>query len=359
MLVALTVPTLWPAFANGPVRILQPERCHSRSLVLSASVAAAAATMHGPVTVCSAAAAAEGGFAVADALRADGVVRINGIITPTMSTDLLGCIDESLAAALHETREHEEFGEEWHARFGDIMKPCHRHDVKLGLVSPPVREALSMLLGALQPALTARLGAGAQLHELAALVSLPGAARQPVHPDTPMSFFEGVGEGEGTYQAGEGEGQGGQNEQREQRPSIVTAFCALQDIGAEMGPTLFLPRTHTAAAHAKFYTYENFDLAFSSVDEEEGEVEDDETAARVATLLESWSAWRGELRTGDVSLFDSRCLHAGDANASPQRRVLFYCSFIREEHAPVSTRGTLLDSLRGGHALEDWREWLT
>ena len=56
--------------------------------------------------------------------------------------------------------------------------------------------------------------------------------------------------------------------QGEQRPSIVTAFCALQDIGPEMGPTLFLPRTHTAAAHADFYTYANFDLAFSSVDEE-------------------------------------------------------------------------------------------
>ena len=74
------------------------------------------------------------------------------------------------------------FGEEWSARFGDIMKPCHRHDVKLGLEAAPVRAALSSLLGALQPALTARLGEGAKLHELAALVSLPGAARQPVHP---------------------------------------------------------------------------------------------------------------------------------------------------------------------------------
>ena len=62
---------------------------------------------------------------------------------------------------------------------------------------------------------------------------------------------------------------------------------------------------------------------------------------------------------GDVSLFDSRCLHAGGANESPRRRVLFYCSFIRAEHVrSASTRGTLLESLRGTHALEDWREWL-
>ena len=155
---------------------------------------------------------------------------------------------------------------------------------------PQVREALSALIGALQPALCARLGADAQLHELAALVSLPGAARQPVHPDTPMSFFEEVGEGAAVEQGpGKGEGEGkaegkaegqgkgagagvgaGRGEWDEQQPSIVTAFCALQDIGSEMGPTLFLPRTHTAAAHADFYTYANFDLACSSVESDVG-----------------------------------------------------------------------------------------
>jgi len=56
-------------------------------------VAAAAAAAHGPATVSSAAAAAEGGLAVADALRADGVVRVDGILTPDMATELLGCVD--------------------------------------------------------------------------------------------------------------------------------------------------------------------------------------------------------------------------------------------------------------------------
>ena len=32
-------------------------------------------------------------------------------------------------------------------------------------------------------------------------------------------------------------------------PAVVTAFVALQDIDEEMGPTLFLPGTHNAAAH--------------------------------------------------------------------------------------------------------------
>ena len=142
--------------------------------------------------------------------------------------------------------------------------------------------------------------------------------------------------------------------------TILTAFCALQDIDATMGPTLFLPATHTAEAHADFFTYETFDLVFDSGDDEEDEAEqeeDRELAARTAALLESWSACRAELGAGDVALYDGRCLHAGDANTSPRQRVLFYCSFATAEHARTSTRGTILDDLRGKHALSDWREW--
>ena len=93
LLVALTVPTLLPAQASGPARCLQPERWRSRAPSASVAAAAAAAAAHGPVTVSSAAAAAEGGLAVADALRADGVVRVDGVLTPDMATELLGCVD--------------------------------------------------------------------------------------------------------------------------------------------------------------------------------------------------------------------------------------------------------------------------
>ena len=126
-----------------------------------------------------------------------------------------------------------------------------------------------------------------------------------------------------------------------------------------MGPTLFLPATHTAEAHAEFFTYENFDLAFNAFDDEEGEEEDAALAASVAALLTKWGVWRGELQAGDVSLFDSRCLHAGDANTSQRRRALFYCSFVRAEDAGrAATRGTLREDLRGKHALANWREWV-
>ena len=52
--------------------------------------------------------------------------------------------------------------------------------------------------------------------------------------------------------------------------------------------------THHVMHHVMHYVTQ----AFSAVDEEMGEVEDAETAARVASLLEGWSAWRAELRTG-------------------------------------------------------------
>ena len=146
LLAALAVPGLLPAQAGGRASSLHPNR-RSRA---SKAAAAAHAAADGPVTVRAADAAAEAGLAVADALRADGVVRVDGILTREMAAALLECVEASLAEALHETREHEPFGAEWSACFGDIMKPCHRHDIKLGLEAPPVRAALASLLGALQ-----------------------------------------------------------------------------------------------------------------------------------------------------------------------------------------------------------------
>lgn len=276
-------------------------------------------------------------------LQADGVARVNGVLTSDVAAELLEWVDASLETALRDTSElTEPFSEEWRRSFGEIMHPRNRHDLKLSPEAPPVREALSALLSTLEPAIAASLGEDAQLHELAALVSLPGSARQPVHPDTPMSFFDNGGGG-GT----------------DQNPAILTAFCALQDIDESMGPTLFLPATHTAAAHDEFFTYENFDLAFNAFDDEEGEEEDAAQTAKVEALLDKWGVLRGELGTGDVSLFDSRCLHAGGANTSNRRRVLFYCSFVRAELAErAADRGTLREDLRGNRALASRREWL-
>ena len=248
---------------------------------------------------------AAGGSAVAEALRAHGVVRVTRALSKSEAAALMEAVDLSLADALQATKGNEIDSEQWQSRFGDIMSPRNRHDVKLSLEAPPVRAALASLLGTLEPALSASLGEDALLHELAALISLPGARRQPIHPDTPIK------EGSGT----------------DQGPVILTGFCALQDIDASMGPTLFLPSTHTAEAHAAFFTYENFDLYISSTSDEDEDELDAEHETRVSAQLESLEPWHSELCTGDVSLAactpetPTRRSGGGTSSTSPSLRL--------------------------------------
>ena len=155
----------------------------------------------------------------------------------------------------------------------------------------PVVEQLRPLVTELLPE--------AELFELAALVSDPGAPRQPVHPDT--GYKEGFDE-----------------------PAVLTGFLALQDVDEDMGPTVFLPRTHFAPVHARF-------------NDKEGNGKNE--------LLKSAPQALGLLGRGDMSLFDSRLLHCGDANRSNKRRILFYFSFKAGNQRPPP--GTMLAALRG------------
>lgn len=165
----------------------------------------------------------------------------------------------------------------------------------------------------LRPMLGDVLGDDAELFELAALVSDPGAPRQPMHPDTTRQKDAPGDGGEGASAGGVG-GEG-------DAPAVVTAFVALQDVDEEMGPTVFLPRSQSAEAHAAFYA------------------DDASGSTTKAELLRTAPQALGLLRTGDASLFDSRLLHAGGANRSPRRRVLFYFSFkVWPAFAPPASR---------------------
>ena len=65
--------------------------------------------------------------------------------------------------------------------------------------------------------------------ELACLISEPGSQQQPLHPDTPYT----------------------------PRPPLYAAFVALQDVDVEMGPTIYLPGTHTKEEHTAFQLVED------------------------------------------------------------------------------------------------------
>ena len=163
------------------------------------------------------------------ALETTGVVRIDGVLSAAAAAEMRAFVNDSLESALAATAEAPDFGDVWQEHFGNIMSRTHRHDVKLDFTDPPVRDALSSLLTALEmtiegprtaglphsdpepyqnpplpllhlpcvchlcthhtrplpPSFSARLGADAELYELAALISDPGSSRQPVHADTP------------------------------------------------------------------------------------------------------------------------------------------------------------------------------
>ena len=246
---------------------------------------------------------------LASGLRADGVAAVDHVLDGTTATQLRNHVNERLARSLDVDHGATHDGEQL---LGMIMCREKRWDLKLDLAEPIVAEAFSRLLSAIGSPLVSLLGSGACLFELGALIVDEGAPRQPVHPDTPYST----------------------------RISVVSCVVALQDVSLDMGPTHFLPRTHTERSRAALW-------GSDPADDEE-----------VAELLET-SACRIPLpRCGDAVLFDARTLHCGSAHTrrGGPRRVLFYCSFRSARSkgwsgAGFNEPGTLLDRLRGCHYL--------
>lgn len=277
-------------------------------------------------------------------LRRQGLVRINECLSDTTVCKLIGHITAFLAESLDIVADvgvSPTSPGAWR-RFGNVRRPTHRYDIKL-LLEPTVAAAVTEALEPLRAVCTSALGAEAELFELAALISDPGAPRQALHPDT-------------AYQPG--------------GATVCTAFIALQDIDASMGPTVFLPGTHTDPdAHVALTTV-SVDLMVASEDEgirtvELGLEPDSTRPGEPGTsphdqLLLSSPQQRGLLRAGDAILFDSRLLHCGSANTSLRRRVLFYVSFKAKGIVPTSA-GTLDPEIKrcGLRLDEDVDTWVS
>ena len=138
-----------------------------------------------------------------------------------------------------------------------------------------------------------RGGRTAEWYDLVALRTEPGAARQPLHSDTPYQKL----------------------------PGLFCAFIALQDVDDDMGHTLFLPQTHT-------------DHTLWNVRRQDQE-----------TYISSRKAVQSGLKTGDVAIFDSRVLHCGLGNTSNKRRILFYCTISAQRDWPLP------DGLHGSNSV--------
>ena len=234
------------------------------------------------------------------AFDSTGLTRVDGAISPETAEALLAEVNATLDRELARA---EKSGGLPSDAFGNVYCKGNRYDLKLpmgGAAERALREAAANMKPLLAGAAS---GESARLCEFAALVSDPGSKRQPVHPDT--------------------------NYRRDR--CVVTSFVALQDVTEAMGPTVFIPGSHVAAAHVAF--------------REAGEVGGPALAAPngVATL-----------NVGDATVFDSRLLHCGGGNESNQRRVLFYFSFeVAGSENPNAAVSSIRDELRGKIALAD------
>ena len=162
--------------------------------------------------------------ALAKEMASNGVVRIDAALSPETADALRAFVDAE------KLRAEEEVARGTHAfdtRFADLVLVSNRSDFLLPLRGVVI-DALQELLGegsVLGPLIEELMGSEGVLQEVACLISYPGSEQQPLHPDTPYS----------------------------NPPSLYASFIALQDVDEQMGPTLFLPGTHTKAAHAAFY----------------------------------------------------------------------------------------------------------
>lgn len=236
----------------------------------------------------------------AAAVRRDGVIRINGVISDGTADNLRAYVLDQQRIAAIETERDVSTSRTY---YGVENRRKGRCDLQLSLLregfaaylddddddnnSDAARpstfalgDALQEMLGSdgtLQRLYENLVTLDGELYELAAVITDKGSNRQMVHPDLP-------------YQ---------------ELAPLYVIFLALQDVTEGMGPTSFLLGTHTHEANAIFASGD-----MSKKDEQLSRAD-----CRLSTL-----------RKGDAVLFDARTLHCGNAN-DERTRVLFNFSF--------------------------------
>jgi ectoine hydroxylase-related dioxygenase (phytanoyl-CoA dioxygenase family) len=224
------------------------------------------------------------GKAYAKILQKEGVLRLDNVLSPNTA--------DALREYLYNLRQQSEKDVaegkvQPIERFANVLLKHNRCDLTIPLGTDPiVTTALneSLRKSPVGGIISSILGDDAILHEFSCLMSDVGSQRQVIHPDTP--FIDGKG------------------------PVLYTCFIALQDVTLDMGPTTWLPRTHTKEAHAAFKDVYCKD-----------------------ELVKTQPAVLGLLPKGSCGIFDSRLLHCGTANRSNEgkSRALFYFSFKNPE----------------------------
>jgi ectoine hydroxylase-related dioxygenase (phytanoyl-CoA dioxygenase family) len=235
-------------------------------------------------------------------LREFGVVRIDNILNPSLADSLRRKVfdlrhesEQAIAAGTLNPK----------AVFANVLLTHNRRDMTLPIGPEWTAHALSRILLESPVGLTVEsiLGKQALLREWSCLISDPQSQRQVVHPDTPW----------------------------QPEPVLYTCFLALQDVTMDMGPTTWLPETHTQPIHKQFQ-------------DESGPK--DHLLATTPNVL-------GILPKGACAIFDSRLLHCGGSNKSDQSRALLYCSFQNPQVVNPGNPGSIRSDLIGKWTLQD------
>lgn len=261
------------------------------------------------------------GSVLARELRKSGVVRVNGALSEEAADRLREFVDAERASM---TAEVESGARPLESRFAGLVLLKNRCDLLLPLHGPPVA-ALDELIGdgsVLGPLLEEVVGRGATFNELACLISEPGSRCQPIHPDTPYT----------------------------PRPPLYACFVALQDVTLDMGPTVYLPGTHTKEEHTAFY---GGDLQRGL----------DTTGQRTTPIAEGYLRGKtvklGLLKKGDAALYNQQVLHCGSANLSADKvRRQFYFSVRDPTVKGVAARPSIRPALRNQLTLGEVRDGL-
>lgn len=277
---------------------------------------------------------AAGADAAANALRVetmkdDGICYVPNALSKELTARLRECVQDELR------RSYAAVDEDPAVSIGRFNVPVETHDPYRGYLLLPLRdeqsvldsvdrgpmvEALAELLGPKSP--MGRLfesmcgGGRAEFWDLVALRTEPGAARQPLHSDTPYQKV----------------------------PGLFCMFLALQDVSFSMGSTIFIPGTHKNNAQRQAIV--------------DGAKYND---GRRDEMLAKVKAKYSMLSAGDAAFFDMRTIHAGTANFAAEdggaQRLLFALTFRNLkaaeplEHAPnlrpaYRNRGISLTEMR-------------
>ena len=207
--------------------------------------------------------------ALAQVLAIEGVVRINQVMAPDLCDRLLATINDALVESDYSADATDCDG------FGNVFSRNRRYDMYLrpeGVYEEALHAMLchdSTLGGLFHSGLLH--GKAGVFHEFSSLISDSGSESQPIHPDSPHAPLA----------------------------PLWTVFVALQDVHADMGPTVFLRGTNTLDCHDRLKSPELKD-----------------------EMLASCEYQRSTLKKGDATVMDSRTMHFGGANLSDTRRVV-------------------------------------